>query len=430
MRRAPLWTGAVAAYPWHEGDARAFTPESRFGEPFEMWTKVGSYLGLPRQFCPLSKDDRRIEGQKIPFTSSVIPRNDEQDRVIGEATELLDAGRSFVLESPTGSGKTVMACELIARTSRKTLIIVPKEDLMGQWHEELKKHLGLKDSEIGVVWQNKYDVANKKVILGMLASLSIPNRYPKELSKEPGLVIWDEVHRLPAPTFSATASMFPGLRRLGLSATPTRIDGKEMLVYGHIGQVEVCGQLVPMIPIVATYASPWKVPKRGGRKLFHSAGKDGHIKKMLMRDQARNELITHLLKKAYDQGRKTVVFSDQLAHLEQMHVMAAQSGIPTKDLTFYIGGMKAPAREKASVKPVIFATYQMMSEGTNIPWLDCCILASPRSNVKQVVGRVLREHPGKPRPVILDIVDHDSHVYASYAKKRWALYQELGAELY
>ena len=68
-----------------------------------------------------------------------------------------------------------------------------------------------------------------------------------------------------------------------------------------------------------------------------------------------------------------------------------------------------------------------MGTGTDIPWLDCCVLATPRSNIKQPVGRILREHPGKPRPVVLDFVDSDSPLYAAWARLRELIFAELGA---
>ena len=67
--------------------------------------------------------------------------------------------------------------------------------------------------------------------------------------------------------------------------------------------------------------------------------------------------------------------------------------------------------------------------GTDIPALDTAILADPRSDVEQVVGRILRVHPSKKDPVVLDLVDQDSPVFAGYANKRNRWYRRERASV-
>jgi superfamily II DNA or RNA helicase len=71
----------------------------------------------------------------------------------------------------------------------------------------------------------------------------------------------------------------------------------------------------------------------------------------------------------------------------------------------------------------------MASEATDIPWLDTCVLAAPRANVVQIVGRIRREYPDKKEPVVLDLVDVDSTVLRNYAEARMKWYKSLGAEV-
>ena len=75
---------------------------------------------------------------------------------------------------------------------------------------------------------------------------------------------------------------------------------------------------------------------------------------------------------------------------------------------------------------MIFTTYTMMGEGTDVPWLDTCILAMPRADVRQPVGRIRREYPGKNPGVVMDLIDNDSPVFAGYAASRGAWYRRLG----
>jgi len=116
--------------------------------------------------------------------------------------------------------------------------------------------------------------------------------------------------------------------------------------------------------------------------------------------------------------------------------------VPDEDIGYYVGtsasdgspyegGLKARKvqREQAKAKAVVLATYQMASEATDVPWWDTCVLAIPRSDVVQIVGRIRREYPGKTQPVVLDIVDGDSPVYEAFARKRLAWYKSIGCEL-
>ena len=420
------FVGAMAVYPLSPLLQKALTIRVRTDDVLSLATVRNGYTCVPRGLCPGAEEDRTVVGQKLSLTSIVEPRDEEQVKVIGKSWKLLDAGESFILEAGTGTGKTVIACELIARLGRKTLVIVPKEDLYEQWAKELKKFLpGVK---IGFIRQNKYDVAGKDVVIGMLHSLASPEKYPAMIRKEFGFVIWDEVHRVPAETFSRTAGMFAGKLRMGLSATPNRFDGKEILIQAHIGPVRVRSSQVKMSPVVGIYRTPWRCPRdRSGQRLRHTATKAGHILSHLARHEGRTALIMKKIAAAYGKGRKTVVFSDRIEHLKLMQLCIPKLGVKPSDTTLYISGMKKSEREKAKTKPVIFATYGMMAEGTDIPWLDCVVLATPRSNIKQPVGRVLREYPDKPKPVVLDFVDADSPLYAGWARRRELIYAELGA---
>jgi superfamily II DNA or RNA helicase len=112
-----------------------------------------------------------------------------------------------------------------------------------------------------------------------------------------------------------------------------------------------------------------------------------------------------------------------------MQAMSIKLGVKPKDIGLYMGATtKADlaAREQVKVKPVILTTYGMMAEGTNIPWLDTCIFAMPRSNVIQAAGRIRRVYENKGDPVIMDILDEDSPVFSSYGDTRLQWFKKIG----
>jgi len=127
------------------------------------------------------------------------------------------------------------------------------------------------------------------------------------------------------------------------------------------------------------------------------------INKVCERDD-RNTIIRLITKQLIDSGRKVLILSDRKRQIETLYDWAEQDGIACG---FYVGGMKEAALEKSATKPLIYGTYAMASEGMNIPALDTLILASPKSDIVQSCGRILRTRPEDRInvPLVIDVVD-------------------------
>ena len=215
----------------------------------------------------------------------------------------------------------------------------------------------------------------------------------------------------------------PAKLRLGLSATPDRKDGREGVIHAHIGPVRVKSEAAPMTPRVITRKSPWQVPmtkitdKKTGKASVgpvpHSPGKCGHIINMLAKHHARNTLLSKFIFTAFQKGRHILVQSDRIEHLEALASMAMAYGIHPSKVGFYARGLSKGEREVVKTKQLIFATYQMTAEATDIPRLDTLVMATPKSDVRQIVGRILRPHKDKAEPLVLDIIDFSSNVFSS-----------------
>ena len=345
----------------------------------------------------------------------------------------LDGDHLYLLGDFTVTHNTVIAMEVIARVGKKTIVVVTKEDIKDQWVAAAKKILGLTDKEIGIVQGAKMSIKGKKLVIALIQSVSKEGKYQPSMFDSFGLVIWDEVHRVGADTFSNSAWLFKAKLRWGLSATPERKDGKDIVLYAHIGKIKVATDAMLLKPKVLLVYSRWKVPlvQRNGKMvpLPHSPGKTMHINKILANNAKRNGLITDFVLKAYNKGRSIIIFADTKNHLEILQVALRKAGILGKDIAMYVGGLSKKEREAAKVKPVLLATYSFTSEATDIPWLDTMVFATPRSDVVQIVGRILREYPDKKQPVVFDIIDNSSPVFQGYANKRMAWYRKIGAEI-
>jgi hypothetical protein len=372
----------------------------------------------------------------------VLPRRQKKDVLVsgfsieplGEGAYYgftLDGDHLYLLRDFTVTHNTVCTMPMIAAIGRVTLIVVHKTDLMLQWKKALKEVLGLKDNEIGKIQGDIVDVAGRKVVIGMLQSLSKLDRYPSWVRENFGLVVFDEVHHLAAEVFMRVAGMFPAMLRLGLSATPNRSDRMEVVFFAHIGPVRVrIAKATAPPPKVLRLATGWKCPRKGmGEKMPHAAGKDMHVKKILSKNPIRNSQIVRLTKSAWEKGRCIVVFTDFIEHAHLLKHAFINEGITPHDIGLYIGETKIDQRPLELAKQLVITTFGMMAEGTDKPKLDTCVLTMPRSNIKQAIGRVLRLHEGKQQPVVVDLVDDDSPVFKGYARARLKVYAEIGAEV-
>jgi superfamily II DNA or RNA helicase len=199
--------------------------------PAEVLAHMGQdkrHLFLRTKPMYFSAVQRAMQLQQVPFTVAFTVRP-ELPRALTLAMaprpyqlEALGAwlaeGSSGVVVLPTGAGKTFVAAMAIQETGLWTLAVVPTIDLLQQWRSALTAALSLQGAEIGVFGGGEKDLKPITIITYDSAAL-----YPRELRRF-GLLIFDECHHLPAPTYRLIAeSAFTSLR-LGLSATPERSD--------------------------------------------------------------------------------------------------------------------------------------------------------------------------------------------------------------
>lgn len=393
------------------------------GDTDQIPTKIPSKKAKPRQ----QKKDHLVTGFTVEYV--------RDDWVYGFQ---LDRDHLYLLGDFTVSHNTACAMDIFAKVGKKAIVVVTKEDLRDQWYQAAVKFLGLKPSEIGFIQGDTFQVSGKKLVIAMIQSLAKEERYPAHAFTEFGIACFDECHRVAADFFSQSCYRIPARLRIGLSATPDRKDGKEIVLRSHIGSVLVKTSAAPMTPKVISRKSPWTIPmtkvtgKDGKTKVGpipHSPGKCGHVINMLAKCHPRNEMLANFIHAAYMKGRTILVQSDRKEHLETLAMMCQSLGITSSQIGYYLGGMKAAELDIAKARSVIFATYQMTSEGTDIPWLDTLVMATPKSDVRQIVGRILRAYGDKQVPIVFDLVDHTSNVFAGYWNARRQWYASVGAEV-
>ena len=139
------------------------------------------------------------------------------------------AGGRGVVVLPTGTGKTYVAVLAVERAGRPTLVVTPTIDLLNQWYGELSDAF---DTPVGLLGGGYYDIQPLTVTTYDSAYIHL-ERWGHRF----GLLVFDECHHLPGPTYLAAAVGSLAPFRLGLTATPERADGQEALLPGLIGPV-------------------------------------------------------------------------------------------------------------------------------------------------------------------------------------------------
>ena len=130
---------------------------------------------------------------------------------------------------PTGTGKTHLANLAIERAKRPTLVITPTIDLLNQWYDELSISFGV---EVGLLGGGYYDIQILTVTTYDSAYLNMDR-----LGNRFGLIVFDECHHLPGPTYGLAATCSIAPFRLGLTATPERVDNAHMHLDQLIGPI-------------------------------------------------------------------------------------------------------------------------------------------------------------------------------------------------
>ncbi|MCX6039022.1 MAG: DEAD/DEAH box helicase family protein [Chloroflexi bacterium] len=174
--------------------------------------------------------DERFEGNSIDvnFNGSLHP---EQQSVADRLLQF-DTG---VLSASTAFGKTVIACYLIAQRKVNTLVVVHRRQLLDQWVASLGAFLNLDKKEIGQIGGGRTK-PTKLVDVAMIQSLGKKGKI-SDFVGEYGQIIFDECHHISASSFELVARQAKAKYVLGLSATVTRKDGHQPIVFMQCGPV-------------------------------------------------------------------------------------------------------------------------------------------------------------------------------------------------
>jgi len=389
-----------------------FSPKTMGG--YTDLTKLYAYresphtLYGPRFYGRQDVPSRLTDGTAIDLAFCGSLR-DEQHKAI----QCFMKTKCGLLELPCGFGKTILALHLIHLLKRRTLVIVHKEFLLEQWVERIREFLTT--ATIGRIQGDTLDI-DKDIVIGMLQSISMKD-YPSTTFRSFGFTIIDETHHISADVFSNALFKVVTPYMLGLSATMERKDGLSKVFKLFLGDIvySASREKTQVFIHKVTYTTPdvefnEVITNFKGDTNYTSMIK--RISEFGPRTEAILSLLTML--KADPTTKQIMILAHTKYLLKYIHDAIESRSIGT--VGYYVGGMKNTALKDTETKEIIVATYAMAEEALDIKTLSTLVLATPKTDVTQAVGRILRVKHEKP--VVMDIVDPHATFVNQWKKRR------------
>jgi len=404
------------AFIRNELTVKAYIPKSPVQpDPFSLYRESPNKFYVPRYFGQDNFGD---------FSENKLSRGDEIDiEFNGELREyqinIVNKYISFVKDSggglldvDPGKGKTVMGLYIISKLKKKTLVVVHKSFLLNQWIERIQQFLPT--ARVGKIQGQIIDIEDKDIVIGMLQSLSQKD-YPDNLFDSFGLSIYDETHHLGAEVFSRCMMKTITNYTLGLSGTMQRKDGLTKVFKMFLGDVVHKEKTDTSEHKVIVKSIQYKVDDDEFNEIKYDYRGNPLYSTMISKlcsYNHRSEFIIQVLQNELQQNpeQQIMILAHNKSLITYLYKAVEHRNIAT--VGYYIGGMKEADLKVSEGKKVIIATYAMASEGLDIKTLTTLIMASPKTDVCQSVGRILRTKHSSP--LVIDIVD--SHVIF---EKQW-----------
>jgi DNA repair protein RadD len=353
-----------------------------------------------------------------------------QVEVIEQCRQRLATGKNKIcLVAPTASGKTVIAAEIIRKTvanNKRVLVLAHTREIVGQTSNKL--------SEIphGIILAEQTHGTYHKVLVASVQTYW--SRVMRTKRMEPpaaDLIVVDECHHIRARTWHEIIKSYPGVPLIGLTATPCRGDGRGL---GEVFDVIVeCPQVPELIKLgflvaTKTYAPPppdlREVGVQAGDYVVNQLGQ------RMNTDNLVGDIVTNWLKRA--NGLKTICFAVNVAHSQHIANEFNRACIPAAHVD---GATPTKQREEildrlASGETTVVSNCMVLTEGFDLPDLQCLILARPTRQMgfyRQMIGRGLRIAEGKP---CLTVLDHSGAIYTHGPVEdvvEWTLDKDLRA---
>jgi DNA repair protein RadD len=337
-------------------------------------------------------------------------RRPYQTRAEQAIVKSLHASKRVVAVGPTGSGKTVIAAEVIKRDfpSARVLWLAHRYELVNQAYQALTG-MGV---QAGVLMAQDEKLHRRADSTARVQVASVQTVAARGVPDGIGLVVFDEAHRVMADSYQGVAALMPKAKVLGLTATPVRNDGRglgeffrDMVIIAKPSELYQGGYLAR----ADTYEAPPEVlaEMAGRMRGVKSAGGD-YSQSGIARAMDTRTLIGRVVSESMRlaPGVPKVVFASGVAHSKRLAGQFARRGVRAEHLD---AETQPEERERvlsqlADGTVEVVCNVDVLTEGWDLPSLGAVALARPTKSIGrylQMVGRVQRPYKGRV-PLVID----------------------------
>ena len=385
--------------------------------------KDKSLLFLPRDVIKFAdvfpkfsiKYDTVAPKVKTPIRLTGLVLRDYQQKPVSSIIAHWETGYfDCILQGETGFGKSYCVASFIEKMQLKTTIIVDKTLLAKQMYDEIKVN-----SNADVKILKKGDtLADVNITTYQL--LMKNDDLLKQLQRETGLLIVDEVHIVAADSLVSVVSQFAAKYRLGLSATPTRSDGLSELIKDLFGRSVIIGKNPTALKV--------NIHRVECDDLFYSGAAE-YKKKLDRFWKSQEHRLVELTKRLTRVGRKVCIAVDIQKTQEYYCKVFNKLGIKSAVLN-----SNTSAEERAKIlklfseeKIDVLLGFAILEKGISITRLDTIINlsgASTKERVTQLIGRLKRDDERKKTPLFIDLLFKGNLEKQQYTRN--ATYHTMG----
>jgi hypothetical protein len=374
---------------------------------YKVYSEDDEYIYVPKHYGIQTFGDYKTSTRNTPKSDASFWKfqgsiRESQKEVIKSFT------KDGVISLQTGGGKTVCGLYIASTLQVPTLVLVHNTFLKDQWIERISTFLP--NARIGNVQGDKIDIENRDIVVAMLQSVSMKN-YPPNTFARFGFLIVDECHHIASESFSQAIPKLTCEHMLGLSATPERKDKLMHVINWFLGPILYKSDTSDKVDEkVLVEVHEFEPPDYAYNDIIYNSSGVMFTSLMInkvVEYEPRNKLLIQLLEDIFeDLDRQILVLTDRVDHTKTLFDL-----LPThiQEESCVLGrNVKADQRaEWCSTKRILLATYSMCKEGFDVSTLNTLLIATPRPDVDQIVGRILRtdKTTRKIDPLIIDVVD-------------------------
>jgi superfamily II DNA or RNA helicase len=335
-----------------------------------------------------------------------------------EAVDKISKNRRGIVCLATGMGKTLLAIHSIKREKKKTLVVCPGKSIANQFYEQLCETFG--SHRVGFVGGGKEKYND--ITVGTAQTLA--NRTDRIKEEKFEYIIGDEIHNIAAATFD---KLFRELRFaykvIGLSATPFRNDGRDVVIESHAGQKLI------NLDIVWGWQNGFLAKPLFCTRKIKTTGKDYRdklksYKEHVLKQGLMNDTIIKDIKNALNKGKKVLCLVSEVEHGK---LISEATGL--KLATGQVKGSRELVNELNNDEiPGLIGTDSFIGEGTDTRKVDVLILANfvaARGKVMQNIGRGTRIYGSKKSFIVIDYMALGSTMLTRHAESRLELFKEM-----